>query len=174
MIHVNKLKEGWDVSNLFTIVPLRASASDILTEQTLGRGLRLPYGKRTGVDAVDTLTVIAHDRFNDLIEKAKDADGVIHSLKQVKIGEGGDVSTVKPVMVEAPSVIEQMLKSPRARAGLAAFVEDWLSLYRLDTMNRDTEEFPEFSPALPSLCVALCDSPISASLRRRARVLVEL
>jgi superfamily II DNA or RNA helicase len=57
VIHVNKLKEGWDVSNLFTIVPLRASASDILTEQTLGRGLRLPYGKRTGVDAVDTLTV---------------------------------------------------------------------------------------------------------------------
>lgn len=110
VIHVNKLKEGWDVSNLFTIVPLRASASDILTEQTLGRGLRLPYGKRTGVDAVDTLTVIAHDRFNDLIEKAKDADGVIHSLKQVRIGEGGDVSASKPVMVEAPSVIEQMLK----------------------------------------------------------------
>lgn len=110
VVHVNKLKEGWDVSNLFTIVPLRASASDILTEQTLGRGLRLPYGKRTGVDAVDTLTVIAHDRFNDLIEKAKDADGVIHSLKQVNIGEGGDVSAAKPVMVEAPSVIEQMLK----------------------------------------------------------------
>ena len=49
---------GWDVSNLFTIVPLRASASDILTEQTLGRGLRLPYGKRTGVAVVDQLTVV--------------------------------------------------------------------------------------------------------------------
>ncbi len=110
VIHVNKLKEGWDVSNLFTIVPLRASASDILTEQTLGRGLRLPYGKRTGIDAVDTLTVIAHDRFNDLIEKAKDADGVIHSLKQVRIGEGCEISASKPVLVEAPSVIEQMLK----------------------------------------------------------------
>ena len=42
VIHVNKLKEGWDVTNLYTIVPLRASASEILTEQTLGRGLRLP------------------------------------------------------------------------------------------------------------------------------------
>ncbi|MER8459804.1 DEAD/DEAH box helicase family protein [Mesorhizobium sp. M1300] len=110
VIHVNKLKEGWDVSNLFTIVPLRASASDILTEQTLGRGLRLPYGKRTGVEAVDTLTVIAHDRFNDLIERAKTADGVIHKLKQVRIGEGGDVSAGKPVMVEAPSIIQQMLQ----------------------------------------------------------------
>ena len=47
VIHVNKLKEGWDVTNLYTIVPLRASASDILTEQTLGRGLRMPYGTRT-------------------------------------------------------------------------------------------------------------------------------
>src|SRR5207249_8633766 len=46
VIHVNKLKEGWDVTNLYTIVPLRASASEILTEQTLGRGLRLPYGAR--------------------------------------------------------------------------------------------------------------------------------
>jgi hypothetical protein len=34
VIHVNKLKEGWDVTNFYTIVPLRASASDILTEQT--------------------------------------------------------------------------------------------------------------------------------------------
>jgi len=76
VIHINTLKEGWDVSNLFTIVPLRASASDILTEQTLGRGLRLSYAKRTGVEAVDRLTVIAQDRFNALIEMAKSADGL--------------------------------------------------------------------------------------------------
>ena len=55
VIHVNKLKEGWDVNNLYTIVPLRASASDILTEQTLGRGLRLPYGKITKNNSIDTL-----------------------------------------------------------------------------------------------------------------------
>lgn len=109
VIHVNKLKEGWDVSNLFTIVPLRASASDILTEQTLGRGLRLPYGKRTGVEVVDTLTVIAHERFNELIEKAKEENGVTRKLKTVTIGEGGDVPASKPVLVEAPSVIDQMV-----------------------------------------------------------------
>ncbi len=115
VIHVNKLKEGWDVSNLFTIVPLRASASDILTEQTLGRGLRLPYGKRTGVEEVDTLTVIAHDRFNELIERAKDANGVIHKLKTVTIGDGGDVTTGKPVIITAPSVIQQMLTQALAK-----------------------------------------------------------
>ena len=44
VIHVNMLKEGWDVANIYTIAPIRSSASDILTEQTIGRGLRLPYG----------------------------------------------------------------------------------------------------------------------------------
>lgn len=107
VIHVNKLKEGWDVTNLYTIVPLRAAASDILTEQTLGRGLRLPYGRRTGVDAVDTLTVIAHDRFNEIIERAKTSDVVIK--KQITIGDGGDVPKSSPIMVETKSLVEEML-----------------------------------------------------------------
>lgn len=119
VIHVNKLKEGWDVSNLFTIVPLRASASDILTEQTLGRGLRLPYGKRTGVEVVDTLTVIAHERFDELISKAKEENGVTRKLKAVTIGDGGDVPAAKPVVVPAPSVIEQMLMAPAKPADAA-------------------------------------------------------
>ena len=34
-------------------------------EQSIGRGLRLPYGKRTGVAAVDRLNIVAHDRFQD-------------------------------------------------------------------------------------------------------------
>jgi type III restriction enzyme len=114
VIHVNKLKEGWDVSNLYTIVPLRASASEILTEQTLGRGLRLPYGKRTGVEAVDTLTVIAHDRFNDIIERAKTADGLVHPIKQVFIGDGADVPSSRPVMIEAPSIIQGMIQRATA------------------------------------------------------------
>ncbi|GHC54144.1 DEAD/DEAH box helicase family protein [Neogemmobacter tilapiae] len=120
VIHVNKLKEGWDVSNLFTIVPLRASASEILTEQTLGRGLRLPYGKRTGVAVVDQLTVIAHERFNDLIERAKEDNGVTRRLKTVTIGEGGDVPASKPVLVTAPCVVDQMLQEAEAQAAAAA------------------------------------------------------
>jgi len=57
VIHVNMLKEGWDVTNLYTIVPLRAANARILIEQSIGRGLRLPYGKRTGVTAVDRLNI---------------------------------------------------------------------------------------------------------------------
>jgi type III restriction enzyme len=99
VIHVNKLKEGWDVTNLYTIVPLRASASDILTEQTLGRGLRLPYGERTGNEAVDTLTVIAHDRFDEVIKKARDADSLVQ-IKEYRIGNGGDISTEPETIIK--------------------------------------------------------------------------
>jgi type III restriction enzyme len=70
VIHVNMLKEGWDVTNLYTIVPLRAANARILIEQSIGRGLRLPYGKRTGVTSVDRLNIIAHDRFQEIIDEA--------------------------------------------------------------------------------------------------------
>jgi len=79
VVHVNKLKEGWDVTNLYTIVPLRASASEILTEQTIGRGLRLPYGQRTGVPVVDRLNIIAHDRFQEVIDRANDPESIIRT-----------------------------------------------------------------------------------------------
>lgn len=77
VIHVNMLKEGWDVTNLYTIIPLRTSASETLTEQTIGRGLRLPYGKRTGNDKVDKLTIVAHDNFQRIIEEANKPDSII-------------------------------------------------------------------------------------------------
>ena len=116
VVHVNKLKEGWDVTNLYTIVPLRASASDILTEQTLGRGLRLPYGERTGNEAVDTLTVIAHDRFDEVIQRARAADSPV-KMKAVQIGAGGDVSSEGAVVLDSPSLLEQSLVGGRSELG---------------------------------------------------------
>lgn len=82
VIHVNMLKEGWDVTNLYTIVPLRAANARTLIEQSIGRGLRLPYGKRTGVSAVDRLNIVAHDRFQEIIDEANRGDSPIR-LKQV-------------------------------------------------------------------------------------------
>jgi type III restriction enzyme len=114
VVHVNKLKEGWDVTNLYTIVPLRASASDILTEQTLGRGLRLPYGARVAKGefeefaAVDRLTVIAHDRFDEIIQKAKEPGSIVQ-MTTVTIGEGGDVSPTGTTLIEVPSFAEIVL-----------------------------------------------------------------
>src|SRR5437667_6049281 len=81
VIHVNMLKEGWDVTNLYTIVPLRAANAKILIEQSIGRGLRLPYGRRTGVTAVDRLNIVAHDKFQEIIDEANRPGSVIHLHK---------------------------------------------------------------------------------------------
>ena len=87
VIHVNMLKEGWDVTNLYTIIPLRTAASTTLREQTIGRGLRLPYGKRTGHDKADKLTIVAHDRFQEIIDEANKPDSIIRKENIITIDE---------------------------------------------------------------------------------------
>ena len=88
VIHVNMLKEGWDVTNLYTIVPLRASNAPILVEQTIGRGLRLPFsGERTGNEKVDKLSIVAHDNFDKVIEAARNPNSVLNKLNFIKIDE---------------------------------------------------------------------------------------
>ncbi|WP_162786852.1 DEAD/DEAH box helicase [Janibacter anophelis] len=67
VVSVNKLKEGWDVKNVAVMVTLRAMASEVLTQQTMGRGLRLPFGKWTGSAHVDQLDVLGHDSFRKFL-----------------------------------------------------------------------------------------------------------
>ena len=100
VIHVNMLKEGWDVTNLYTIVPLRAANARTLIEQSIGRGLRLPYGKRTGVAAVDRLNIVAHDKFQEIIDEANRGDSPIR-LKQLILDAPGNDERKNSVQVEA-------------------------------------------------------------------------
>jgi type III restriction enzyme len=69
IISVGMLKEGWDVRNVYVIASMRPSVSEILTEQTLGRGMRLPFGRYTDIEILDTLEVIAHERYQELLKK---------------------------------------------------------------------------------------------------------
>lgn len=87
VIHVNMLKEGWDVTNLYTIVPLRAASARTLVEQSIGRGLRLPYGERTGITAVDRLNIVAHDKFQEIVDDAKRADSPL-KIKAIELSAG--------------------------------------------------------------------------------------
>lgn len=87
VIHVNKLKEGWDVNNLYTIVPLRSATSLILREQMVGRGLRLPYGERTGNDAVDAVMLTAHDKFKEILESAQKGNSIFKAGNIIKAEE---------------------------------------------------------------------------------------
>lgn len=70
IISVGMLKEGWDVKNVYVIASMRPSVSEILTEQTLGRGLRLPFGVYTRREILDTLEVLAHERYDALLRSA--------------------------------------------------------------------------------------------------------
>lgn len=105
VIHVNMLKEGWDVSNLYTIVPLRAANASILIEQTIGRGLRLPFnGERTGVDKIDKLTVIAHDNFESVIAEAQNPASVLNKMSFIELDEAE--LQPKTELVYSPSLTE--------------------------------------------------------------------
>ncbi len=96
VVHVNILKEGWDVNNLYTIIPLRTAASQTLREQTIGRGLRLPYGKRTGNKDVDSLIITAHDKFEEIIREASNPNSL---LKAGNIIYAEDIETAESVAV---------------------------------------------------------------------------
>ena len=113
VIHVNMLKEGWDVTNLYTIVPLRAANSRTLVEQSIGRGLRLPYGKRVGIPAVDRLTIVSHDRFQEIIDHANDPSSIIRA--GVVIGKDIPEAGKKAVIVE--SEFEKIISIPPPQAG---------------------------------------------------------
>ncbi|CAN5733913.1 DEAD/DEAH box helicase family protein [soil metagenome] len=93
IVSVMMLKEGWDVKNVTTIVGLRAysAKSNILPEQTLGRGLRKMYpgGGREEVSVVGT------DAFMDFVESIQ-AEGV--ELERKPMGEGTKPKT--PLVVE--------------------------------------------------------------------------
>lgn len=96
VVHVNILKEGWDVNNLYTIIPLRTAASQTLREQTIGRGLRLPYGKRTGNKDVDSLIITAHDKFEEIIREASNPNSL---LKAGNIIYAEDIEKAESVAV---------------------------------------------------------------------------
>jgi type III restriction enzyme len=108
VIHVNMLKEGWDVTNLYTIIPLRASASETLTEQTMGRGLRLPYKVATGDPKVDKLTIVSHDKFQAILDKANEPDSIIKKENIIVI-EATDLNQPKEV-ISSLSNTEQKLQ----------------------------------------------------------------
>ena len=75
IVSVLMLREGWDVRNVTTIVPLRpySSKANILPEQTLGRGLRrmTPPGH-----ANELVTVVEHPAFTSLYEQELEKEGL--------------------------------------------------------------------------------------------------
>ncbi len=117
VLHVYKLKEGWDVNNLFTIIPLNAAKSDILALQTIGRGLRLPFGEITGVEEIDTLDIVAHDHYREIIDDIK--DNPIFKKRNLDEEDIPETTAVKvePVVEEQQlSLFDDVLKSAKVKS----------------------------------------------------------
>jgi len=93
IVSVMMLKEGWDVRNVTTIVGLRAYAapSNILPEQTLGRGLRKMYASTV----TEYVSVVGTDAFMDFVESIQ-AEGVV--LESKPMGEGAQ--PIAPLVIE--------------------------------------------------------------------------
>ena len=93
IISVMMLKEGWDVKNVTTIVGLRAysAESNILPEQTLGRGLRKMYPG----DVEEYVSVVGTNAFMEFVESIQ-AEGVV--LERKAMGEGTGAKA--PLVVE--------------------------------------------------------------------------
>lgn len=120
VIHVDKLKEGWDVNNLFTIIPLRTASSKRLREQMVGRGLRLPFGKRTGNKIIDSVYLTAHDKFQDIMNEAQKGDSlftaenIIHAEELEE--EGNKIS--QPTFNFPDIEIETKIKELEEKTGI--------------------------------------------------------
>ena len=86
IVSVLMLKEGWDVRNVTTIVGLRAyvAKSNILPEQTLGRGLRRMY---FGSDIPETVSVMGTPAFMKFVESIQ-SEGV--TFERVPMGPGAE------------------------------------------------------------------------------------
>lgn len=91
IVQVGMLKEGWDVKNVYVIASLRSSISDVLTEQTLGRGLRLPFGTYVEGDEyqlLNELEVVSHERYLDLLRRADALSQSFIDFETVVTAEG--------------------------------------------------------------------------------------
>jgi len=158
VIHVDKLKEGWDVTNLYTIVPLRASASETLTEQTIGRGLRLPYGERTGVEEVDHLSIVSHDKYQAIVALANDPNSLVRRVYYIDPSLVPDMGSAETESIELRPTFEVQVSSENftheissvfsydipeeTRTGVASFVAEKAALYVVD-MSRRVSSFTD-------------------------------
>lgn len=154
VIHVNMLKEGWDVTNIYTIAPIRSSTSEILTEQTIGRGLRLPYGERTGNKNVDRVMIVAHDNYAKVIEGARKSKLIQPSniesvstqdtklVKEVVEVQSAFVASIQE-KIKANSAIMQEIEAQAAKTVSPVISEDTPEDVKAATIQSKTDEIVE-------------------------------
>ena len=175
VIHVNMLKEGWDVTNLYTIVPLRAANARTLVEQSIGRGLRLPYGERTGIDAIDTLNIVAHDRFQEIVDDANKPDSPL-KIRAIELApedlERKMVTVVSNSVLTdrlSPAEVPQVAGAPAAEPLLFATPEEQLVAQVAMQAIESLSAQPKLIPEPRSFATPTCRRPLCERCGRSTR-----
>lgn len=141
IVQVSMLNEGWNVHNVAVLVPVRALDSDTLTEQLIGRGLRLPYGQYTGDEWVDSLDILSHRSIYDTLRKhglsgrARETDDVSTSAS----GTGSAVGVMDTSEAEDYPEGGVFLMAPGLEAEVAQIGQDAGLVARLGGGVRDIE-----------------------------------
>lgn len=160
VLHVYKLKEGWDVNNLFTIIPLNAAKSDILAMQTIGRGLRLPFGEQTGNEDLDTLDIVAHDHYRELVDEIRNSD-IFHYRDLDKSGvedsesvdvsstfEEGQLSFIDEAITAAGIKSFDQVRNPQTQLEIyQAYVKNFMASRQKDRKSDDSNQLSLFDVA---------------------------
>lgn len=119
IVSVNMLREGWDVKSIAVIAALRKLDSEMLTEQVLGRGLRLPFGRRTGVAEVDQVDLVAHDSYQKLLAKKDVLNARLQPKPREELEKTLPFDWSKPAGEQPAAVPEELPDySPNGQTGL--------------------------------------------------------
>jgi type III restriction enzyme len=106
IVSVLMLKEGWDVRNVTTIVGLRpySAKSNILPEQTLGRGLRRMYRDE---NVAEEVSILGSEAFMDFVESIK-SEGL--DLEHKPMGQGSAPKAPMIVEIERENMTKDIAK----------------------------------------------------------------
>ncbi|MYD85692.1 MAG: hypothetical protein F4Y14_05640, partial [Acidobacteria bacterium] len=153
VVNVFQLTEGWDVTNVYVIVPLRAMATFRSAVQTMGRGLRLPMGRRTGNPDVDKLDVLCCGResFEDIVRQAVEQFGAPDGGTGIAVTPGLELGAetpvpMKPIRITAVKTVEIPVPQVKARyeepsldfeiENLGTLTRGGVTALHLDTLER--------------------------------------
>lgn len=126
VVNVMELTEGWDVTNVYVVAPLRAMATFQGAMQSMGRGLRLPAGRRVDDPVLDELDVVCFGKeaLQKIVREATDWSGV---------GGGADLPGVKVTQFDRADPVVVSLSIPTQRSEAISYskyeyVEDDLAI----------------------------------------------
>ena len=170
IVSVLMLREGWDVRNVCVIVALRpyTAKSQILPEQTLGRGLRRMFPVSSGEEN-ERVIVIEHEAFRSFWEQELDEEGLelewvpVNQLKpqgvavtvdEAKLEFDVAVPEITPALRQVEIDwdaldIEQIPRGQLAPPSETGVSDDTLSYYGIDILTYEVVDEDEFQRDFP-------------------------